>query len=436
MNNNKIFNYVSIGLVIVLIFIIFKNKDTFKTIKQETDDLHNEHYRDTMYTNQVVQAQPNNLVTKSDFEDLLKTLISITSLNGPPQGQNTSFDQSKYDLIFKDIIVNSNRRNESVYPNPNNYSIKLNLNIDKIYKAELIDVYIPAATDPAVNISNLGNRLYFKYTTTLLPPTTLTGYVEIQAGTYMSPDSVAKELTRQFNNLLTGAGLTLSNSLGISVLYDKNLNRYIIKDRQYIIPGTLTIYAQNDYQYSPTDYVTNSIAYALMLGDEPFYVSGPQNIFTDSNGILYVGPAQPGNYGQINGTDVPLNVECLFSNSIISDLVLTNDKIYLSLGQLNGDTCNVPNDESGSCGDVGNIFCQVPNNTCVSSAAVKTLLNQPHMFSAIQFYNPPISKVNKLDIKWLGENGCPLRILEHGFTIRIHYFQKRAGTTDFSYPVP
>ena len=123
MNNNKIFNYVSIGLIIVLVFIIFKNKDTFKTIKQETDDLHNEYYRHTMYTNQVVPAQPNNLVTKSDFQDLLNTLISITSLNGPPQGQNTSFDQSKYDLIFKDIIINSNRRNEIVYPNPNNYSI-------------------------------------------------------------------------------------------------------------------------------------------------------------------------------------------------------------------------------------------------------------------------------------------------------------------------
>jgi hypothetical protein len=47
MNNNKIFNYVSIGLIIVLIFIVFKNKDTFKTIKQETDDLHNEYYRDS-----------------------------------------------------------------------------------------------------------------------------------------------------------------------------------------------------------------------------------------------------------------------------------------------------------------------------------------------------------------------------------------------------
>jgi hypothetical protein len=431
--NNNIFNYVSIGLVIILIIALFKNRDTFKSIRQETDDLHDEYYRNYMYTNQVVPAQPNNNVTKSDLSDLLNVLINTKYSNGSPKGENTSFNQSKYDLIFKDIIVNSNRRNVNIYPNPNSYSIKLNINIDKIYKAELIDVYIPAATDIAVNIPTSGNRLYFSYVSTI----TINGYVEIQAGTYLSPDLVGKELTRQFNIVLRYGGLVLSSTLGINVIYNKNLNRYIIQDLQpYNSSPTITIYSQNGYQYSPTDSVINSIAYSLMLYSQPVYYSGPQNIDTDSNGILYVGSAEPGNYGEANGNPVPLTSDILFSNSIISDLVLTNDKIYLSLGQLNGDTCSVPNDESGLCGEVGNIFCQVPNNTCVSSASVKTLLNQPHVFSAIQFYNPPINKVNKLDIKWLGENGKLLRILEHGFTIRIYYFQKRLGATDFSHPVP
>ena len=53
-NNNKIFNYVSIGVVILLIFALFSNKDSFKTIREETDDLYNDYYRNTTYTNQIV----------------------------------------------------------------------------------------------------------------------------------------------------------------------------------------------------------------------------------------------------------------------------------------------------------------------------------------------------------------------------------------------
>ena len=117
--------------------------------------------------------------------------------------------------------------------------------------------------------------------------------------------------------------------------------------------------------------------------------------------------------------------------------VLTNCKLYLSLGKLNGDTCNLVPDQSGNnIGNVPQIFCQVPNNTCVSSSSVKTLLNQPHNFNAIQFYNPPISKVNKFEVKWYTDDGELVRILDHCFTIRIYYLQKRIDTTDFSIPIP
>jgi hypothetical protein len=307
-----------------------------------------------------------------------------------------------------------------------------------VYKAELIDVYIPAATDESVNIPTTGNRLYFSYTTTLLPPTTVVGYVQIQAGTYMSPDSVAKELSRQFYDVLTAAGLSISKTVGVCVEYDKNLNRYIIKDKQYAIPGTLIIFTENGFvtPTSPIYTVTNSIGSALMLDLRPFYVSQPENVNSDPDGNLYVDSASPGDYGNANGVDVPLNVDCAFSNCILSDVVLTHCKLYLSLGKLNGDTCNITPDENGSNKNVPPVFCQVPNNTCVSSAAVKTLLNQPHNFSAIQFYNPPISKVNKFEVKWYTDDGNLVRILDHCFTIRIYYFQKRISTTDFSIPIP
>jgi len=454
MNNNKIFNYVSIGLVIVLIFVLFKNKDTFKTIKQETDDLHEEYYRsNTYYTNQIVPAQPNNIVTKTDLEDLLKTIINTSSLNGPPQGANTSFDQVKYDLIFKDIIINSNRRNVKLYQNPNSYTIQLNTNIDKIYKAELIDVYIPAATDPIVNIPSYANRLYFTYTSNMLTklqpePITTSGYVIIQTGTYLNPAVVGEELTKSFNIVLKSAGFDVGKYIGVTVEYDKNLNRYVIRDRDYCVDPanlpTLIIYPNNGMVLPSGITVTESIAHIMMLNyinnsiTQP-YTSGPKYIFNNKENLLEVSIAEPGDFGEQSSVvpfDVPLNRNPEFSNCIISDVVLTNDKIYLSLGQLNGDTCNITNDESGNDNEVSNIFCQVPNNSCVSSAAVKTLLGQPHMFSAVQFYNPPINKVNRLNIKWYGENGNLLRIQEHGFTVRIHYFQKRSGTTDFSIPVP
>ena len=42
----------------------------------------------------------------------------------------------------------------------------------------------------------------------------------------------------------------------------------------------------------------------------------------------------------------------------------------------------------------------------------------------------------ELEIKWFNEYGNLVRILDHCFTVRIFYFQKRIDTTDFSYAVP
>jgi hypothetical protein len=50
----------------------------------------------------------------------------------------------------------------------------------------------------------------------------------------------------------------------------------------------------------------------------------------------------------------------------------------------------------------------------------------------VSFYNPPISNIDKFEIKWYNENGNLINVLDHCFTIRIYYFQKRIGTTDFS----
>jgi len=416
-------------IILTIVFYYTFRKDNFYNIQQETNEDYDNYYRPVVYTNQIVPAQKNQEITKTELATLFREII--TYANGAPDGANVSANQNKYDLIFKDVLVCSDKRNIQKYPNPNNYYIDLNVKLDRIYKAELIDIYIPAATDESVNIPTNGNRLYFQFISTI----TVYGYVQIQAGTYMSPDSVAKELSRQFYDVLSAAGIVISKSVGICVEYDKNLNRYIIKDKQYTVPATLFIYTKNNYIVNMDYTVTDSIASALMLFDD-VYISGPKNVDSTSEGILYVGNAVPGDYGSANGITVPLTVDCAFSNCILSEVVLTHCKLYLSLGKLNGDTCNITPDENGTGRNVPKVFCQVPNNTCVSSAAVKTLLNQPHNFSAIQFYNPPISKVNKFEVQWYTDDGTLVRILDHCFTIRIYYFQKRIGTTDFSYPIP
>jgi hypothetical protein len=422
---------ITIIVVIVIFLMWYFKKESFEIV--DHNNLHiNRYSKPTSH---------NSEITKSFLENMFADLIKSVHANGPPGGANTSYQQNKFDLIFKDILVNSEKRNTDRYPNPNQYSILINLNIDKIYKAELIEVYVPAATDNAVNIPTFGNRLYFTYTNGYK---TTTGYLEIQAGTYLSPMAIANELTRQFNTVLTYAGFCLSKEIGVSVMYVKNLNRYVFYDRAFCSENTLVIYPTNGYFIIPGLTVEHSICKYIMLeyeGPEIFspYVSGPRCIKSQESG-LYVGVATGyGKYTDCHGhlVEICKNSDALFSNCIISDVVLTHDKLYLSLGKLNGNTCNVLSYQTPSCtkGNVQNIFCQVPNNTIVSSSAVKTMLNQPGSYSAIQFYNPLVNRLNRLDVAWYNEEGKLVRILDHCFTLRIYYLQKRIDITDFSHQI-
>jgi len=428
--------------IVILIAIIFKiAKESFYNIKESEQDDHDLYYRPHVFTSEVTPVS-NNTLTKLDFENLFDNLIKTIYSNGPPGGANTVAEQNKYDLLFKDVLVNSEKRNNIKYPNPNNYTMLLNLNIDRIYKAELIEVYIPAATDDSVNIPTFGNRLYFTYTSN---SKTTSGYIFIQAGTYLNPDTIATELNRLVKIVLTGAGFVLSKTVGISITYDRDLNRYILADVNYSTSGTLIIYPDNNYIINMDLTVEDSICSYLMLDYSgpvifPPYISGPTVISSNEWG-LYVDIAT--NYGEYtdslgNIQVVPSNADPVFSNSILSGQVLTNDKLYLSLGKLNGTTCNIISDQTpgNTKGNVPTVFCQVPNNTCVSSASNKTMLNQPSVYSAIQFYNPLINKLNNIDIAWYTDDGSLVRILDHCFTIRIYYFQKRMNGTDFSIPIP
>ena len=339
------------------------------------------------------------------------------NVNGPPRGQNVTADQSSYDIIYKDIIVKSENRNTDIFPNPNTYTVTLNEAFDKIYKAEIISVNIPAATDIAVNLTSQTNCLYFQYDISgNLDPNY--GYIKVQAGTYVSPTYLANELQRQFNILTTD----------IIASYNSNLNRYI-----FVVPigNTLTLFPINGTVCGPYT-VENSIATSLNLYTDPaLNVTQPINIVDNVYGTLQV--INSDNYGSYNG--VTNTIDSQFGNSIASNLVLTNCNIYLSMGKLNSNTIQfVANQNPELPSNIASIFCEVPNNTLISSASVKTLLGQPSVWSSENFYNPPLADLRKLEISWYNEIGNKIDINEHCFTLRIYYLQKRNQTTALSVP--
>ena len=342
------------------------------------------------------------------------------NMNGPPKGYNTTSDQSSYDLVFKDIIVKSENRNPEKYPNPNSYTVTIGEEISKIYKAEIISVNVPAATDTAVNVSSDGNRLYFKYNDGTKDNY---GYIKIQAGTYLNPPAIAFELQRQLNTIL-GANK-------IVITYNTNLNRYV-----FVAPSnkTFTLYPVNGFIINSEYTVTKSISESLHLYIQPnLNVTKPINIITNKLGLLEV--VADDVYGSYNG--VSMTTDEQFGNTIVSDLVLTNCSIYLSLGNLNSNTIKfVSNENPTSKSNISSIFCQIPNNTAVSSVANKTLLNEPAVWSGINFYNPPLSLITKLDVAWYNEYSELINnICEQCFTLRLYYFQKRNAATSFSVPI-
>jgi len=344
-------------------------------------------------------------------------------MNGPPRGSNTISEQASYDIIFKDIIIKSENRNSSIYPNPNNYSVTLSEIIEKIYKAEIISVNVPAATDITVNLTSKSNRLYFSYDTSG-NTNTMYGYIKLQAGTYLSPSHIAAEMQRQIINVL-------GNNSGIIASYNSNLNRYVIVCQ---MGNTLQIFPTNGSTHGGYT-VQNSIAESLNLYTDPERNrTNSINIVDDENGVLSVVPASESEYyGSLDNNLI--TTESQFSNTIVSNLVLTNCNIYLSLGKLNSNTIQfVSNENKIIESNISSLFCEIPNNTTVSSNSVKTILNQPSVWSSENFYNPPISDLTKLEIKWYDENAKLININEHCFTIRIHYFQKRNQTTAFSIP--
>jgi hypothetical protein len=360
-------------------------------------------------------------------------------------GPKTFATAAQYDILFKDIIVNSELRNNPKETSANGYTINFNIVSNQIFKAELVEVYVPSATDTAVNVKANSNRLYFNYEYN--SGDNVKGFIVVQAGTYLNPQAIAKEIQRQFDIFFAEAipgNTTLT--YGINVLYNINLNRYLFSDREPLKTESITIYKEgtNDPDLG---LITNSIEEVLKLyiSDPDLLVSNPLTIANNNNVSGQVKPviSSPGDYGYYNqdgntGT-IPLENDTFFGNCILSDVVLTNCKIFLSLGP---DYCSSTSTVFFAKGNNNNdvntpegkfIFCQVPTNSPISSSTVRSLLSQPHFFSCTQYYNPTIVNKNNFKVNWYNEYGQSLdNILEHCFTIRLYYYQKNNPVTDIS----
>ena len=357
-------------------------------------------------------------------------------------GQKSFSTASQYDVLFKDVIVNSEFRDSGT--SANNYTIKFNQIKDQIFKAELIEVYIPSTTDTSINITPIGNRLYFKY----VGPSDVYGYIVIQPGTYLSPQALGREIQRQLDIFFSNA-ISPTLTYGFNVAYNVNLNRYIFTDR-YLANSIGSIQIYNSGTNVPGIGVAiNSIAPFLKLYtsviDSALMSSNHIIIKSNNNvaGLLKPAIASGADYGQYSdgstSTDIPLTSDIYFGNSIVSDVVLTNCKIFLSLGPKyasSNDTVifgNGPNNTTISDVTGKQIFCQVPTNSPASSASVKTLLNQPNFYSCTQYYNPSLVNVDTFNVNWYDEYGNSLNnILEHCFTIRFYYYLKSNPNTNIS----
>ena len=157
---------------------------------------------------------------------------------------------------------------------------------------------------------------------------------------------------------------------------------------------------------------------------------------------------------------IPANIKY---NSVIVSIPQLNGKSLVIAGNTSGTILNqiqVPgsnppvyaivtgaNNSQGSNQIQGDIFCQIPDSTSALTPVgtfnnVLSLYIGPHMYESVQFYNPPLSKITRLDVQLydqftnlLSFGTGPGNLKSFYFTLRIYYLQKRNTMSSISTPV-
>jgi hypothetical protein len=331
-----------------------------------------------------------------------------------------------YDLLFKDLVVCSDRRDITNYPNPTSYVFELDMSLYNIHKAELIDVSIPAATDPHINITPEANRLYMNYNSNVF-------YIQTRAGTYYSAMTLCNEIQNHINNTLTTLSIEPNTLI---VQYNLDYNRIVFADTLHAGTGTFCMYPQNGsiiqgsgFQYT----VQNSMASILKLDTSNEILEAKSIVFkreNDKSMKLVPTAASAGDYGSVNGTNVSLTTPLSGINisTICSDTITCQKGLFMSIDSLNGTTVNMV----AGTKKTPPIFCRIPTNGEPTSTDNKKMPFVP-VFSAAQVYNPPLAYLRKLDVTFYDDEGNVVNLLDHSFTLRVYYFQK--VNTNSPFPV-
>jgi len=186
---------------------------------------------------------------------------------------------------------------------------------------------------------------------------------------------------------------------------------------------------------------SNQSSYDLIYKDIIFN----SNLATIKNGV-YSFILQTDNINKIYKAQV-IAATIQFDSSGIPPNVV-NQCVLLNIPQLNGTTTTIASNIIAGNNSIGNkltqgaIFCQIPdNNTPLrfnngTSNNIISLFIENAQYESIQYYNPPISNLNKIDISLYDPLGNILNdFTSFYFTIRLYYFQKRNSATAFSIPI-
>jgi hypothetical protein len=161
----------------------------------------------------------------------------------------------------------------------------------------------------------------------------------------------------------------------------------------------------------------------------------------NANNTVYTFNLGTDNLNQIYKAEL-VSAAVKFNTTINTNVV--NKTLLLNIPQLNQNTFYVAG--NGTNQVQSQIFCQIPDNCTPLTPGTLTTNNiislyiGARMFDTVQYYNPPINKVNHIDVSWAAPNGTVIgldpsasgTINSFYFTLRVYYFQKRNNTSFFS----
>ena len=158
-------------------------------------------------------------------------------------------------------------------------------------------------------------------------------------------------------------------------------------------------------------------------------------------------------YSFVLGTD---NINQIYKAELVSAAVkfntaippnVQNQTLLVSIPQLNQNTFYVASNSMGTNSVQSQIFCQIPDNSTpvtpggLVSNGIISLYIGSRMFDTVQYYNPPVNKINRVDISFYDPQGNIVPVNTSGpsgtiqtfyFTLRVYYFQKRNNISSFS----